>query len=381
MSTSIFRKNFPQVEKLELKLSQARYVIGLDIHKKTTAITVIDITKQGKPIYQRKRLENERLPSVLDLFDGHKIVVAEAAYGWSPLRTAMEARPDVTLVIFDARKTSAWILSSGIKNDKIDSEVLAYACLNGGLPRLTVYQSSTEAKDNFKLVNLRDKLAGQKAGVKLQLKAMEKDYGINPFTLKQMGKSDTIQSMENSLLDQLAFLNEQIRKKETEMEKLGRKDEITKILESIPGVGPITAFALRWKIENIERFKNSKHLASYFGLGIREQQSGDHFQKGKITRTGNNLIRKLLVQGAQVISRTHPEYLSLYFPNLASPEQMKDKKHVNKVVVAVARKQLTFVYYCWKNKTPFSIQEYKKRRNDLMINPQEDSKTDSSKSS
>src|SRR3989339_2092614 len=130
-------------------------------------------------------------------------------------------------------------------------------------------------------------------------------------------------------------------------------------------------------METIERFKSAKHLASYFGFGIRERQSGDHLQKGKITKAGNNLIRKLLVQGAQVISRTHPEYLKLYFPNLASPERMKDKKHVNKVVVALARKQLVFAYYCWKNKTKFSIMEYKKRRNDL-VNLPEDSSTDSS---
>jgi len=381
MSTSIFRKNFPQVEKLESKLSQARYIIGLDLHKKTTAITVIDITKQGKPIYQKKRLENERLPLVLDLFDGHKIVIAEAAYGWFPLRNAIEIKPDVTLAIFDARKTSAWIVSSGIKNDKIDSEVLAYACLNGGLPRLTVYQSSMESKTNFKLVNLRDKLSSQRAGVKNQLKALERDFGINPYTLKQMEKSERVLLIENSLLEQLSFLDGQIQKIEREMKKLGKKDEVIEILESIPGVGAITAFALRWKMESIERFKDPQHLASYFGLGIREHQSGDHLQKGKIAKTGNNLIRKLLVQGAQVISHTHPEYLRLYFPNLADPERMKNKKHVNKVVVAVARKQLTFVYYCWKNKTLFSMQEYKKRRENSIANSQEDSKTDLSKNS
>lgn len=381
MATSVFRKNFPQVEKLETKLVQASYVIGLDVHKKTTAITVVDVTKPSKPVFQRKRVDNEKLFFIMELFHGPKMVIAEAAYGWSPLRTAIEERPDITLVLFDARKTSAWILSSGIKNDKIDSEVLAYACLNGGLPRLTVYQSSMGAKTNFKLVNFRDKLVSQRAGVKIQIKALERDYGINPFTLKQMEKPEMIQAMENALLEQLSFLDKQIQKIEKEMAKLGKKDEVVKILESIPGVGTITAFALRWKIENIERFKDSKHLASYFGFGIREQQSGDHLQKGKITKTGNNLIRKLLVQGAHVISHAHPEYLRLYFPNLTSPEQMKNKKNVNKVVVAVARKQLTFVYYCWKNKTPFSIQEYKKRREDLTINFQEDSKTDSIKSS
>ena len=381
MATSIFRKNFPQVERLESKLHQARYVIGLDLHKKTSAITVIDTTKQNKLVLQRKRIEDKKLFSILDVLEeGHKVIVAEASYGWSPLRIALEERTDVTLAIFDTRKTSAWIASSGIKNDKIDAEVLAYACLNGGIPRLAVYQSSMGAKENFKLVNLRDKLASQKAGIKNQLKALERDYGINPFTLKQIEKSDTVHAMENSLLEQLAFVNKQIQNIEKEMKKIGKKDEIVAILDSIPGVGPITSFALRWKMETIERFKSAKHLASYFGFGIRERQSGDHLQKGKITKAGNNLIRKLLVQGAQVISRTHPEYLKLYFPNLASPERMKDKKHVNKVVVALARKQLVFAYYCWKNKTKFSIMEYKKRRNDS-VNLPEDSSTDSSKSS
>lgn len=371
MATGIFHKNFPQVDELQKEVDEADYIIGLDLHKKTTAITVVDVNKPDKPTFGRKRLKNIELMEILQRFPGKKVVIAEAAYGWFPLRRALSGMKEITFVLFDPRKTSAWIKTSGIKNDRIDSEVLAYACLKGGLAALAVYMPSEQCRDRFKLVAFRDRLVGQRTRVKNGLKAIERDYGVNPYTGEVTELSGEVNFMRELLERQLKSVNEKIHKVEAKMTKISKKDPVITLLRSIPHIGPITAFALRNKMENTERFQSAKHLCSYFGFGIRQKQSGDGNHTGKLTKRGNTLIRKLLMQGAQGLRSNHPDYVELYFPQLGKPEQMKSFKHANKVAVATARKNLTFAYRTWKTGEMFDIGIYRIKR-EKMLRKQEE---------
>ena len=375
MATSIFKHNFPQTARLQKAADTADYIIGLDLHKKTTAICVVDTRNPNQPEFQRKRLKNIELLEKIDSFKGEKIVVSEAAFGWFPLREALESFEDITFITLDARKTSAWIESSGIKNDKIDAEVLAYACLHEGINRLAVHQPSPEAKENFKLINLRDKIVRQRTVLKNQLKSLDQDYDINPYTGEKKEKSELIKEMQDLLLDQLNCLEDKIQTIEQKIKELSKDDEVVSLLMTIPGIGFRSAFALRWKMEDIERFEKSANLSSYFGFGVRQRQSGETLIKGRIAKTGNSLIRKLLVQGAQVIRYKRPDLLQLYFPSLAQEENMKDWKHANKVTIALARKILVFVYHVWKNKQKFSLDEYRQRREQSSNIPAVSSKT------
>lgn len=362
MATSIFHQNFPGTATLQQKTDTADYIIGLDLHKKTTAICVIDPKRPDQPVFQRKRLKNVDLLSRIQSFSGEKVVVAESAYGWFPLRDALSLIKDVTLILLDPRKTSSWVQTSGIKNDKIDAQVLCCVCLHGGIGRLAVHQPSRTARERFKLVQYRDKLVQQRTSIKNQLSAVERDYGTNPYTGEVPEKSNLIIFMEADLLRALNTIEHRIQSMEKRMALLSKDDDVISCLQTIPGIGPITAFALRWKTETIDRFVNAAHLASYFGFGVRQRESGDHSTRGRITKTGNVLIRKLLIQGAQVIRFRRPDLISLYFPSLGQEELMKDYKHANKVVTALARKHLTFVFHIWKNQEDFDIDMYRQRR-------------------
>lgn len=128
MATSMFRPNFPGAEALQQAADTATFIIGLDVHKKTVAICVVDPRRPDEPVFQRKRLPNADLLRTLQHFSGRKVVVCEAAYGWFAVREALAPLSDITLVLLDTRKTGSWIATSGIKNDKIDAQVLCPAC-------------------------------------------------------------------------------------------------------------------------------------------------------------------------------------------------------------------------------------------------------------
>lgn len=364
MTTVLHQRNFPQIVELEKKLKTVQYVIGVDLHKKTTAITVFDQKiSLDQPIFERKRVKNDQILTVISKFEGEKFVVSESAYDWRMMRDALEDRTDTTFVIFNPRKTAAWTQSSGIKSDGIDATILAYTCLNGGLPRLAVYQPDRISQERLRWINFRDNLVKNRTHVKNQLNSTNRDYGKNPYNGLHTFKPMLIRKMEDFLLDQLKLLDDQIKEADKEIAKISKKDPIIWLLKTIPGIGDLTAFALRFKVDDISRFASAKHFSSYFGFGIRQKQSGQTIHKGGITKTGDIMVRKLLVQGAHVVRRWHPEYFNLYFPNLSQQIDLK-KKPTGKLIIAVARKMLTFSYFCWKNGTIFSIEDYTRRRAD-----------------
>lgn len=362
MAISLFKKNFPGVAQLQEAADSAEYIIGLDLHSRTTAICVISPQKPQEVLFQRKRLKNEDLLARIRAFPGKKLIACEAAYGWFPLRDALALLPDVTFVALDARKTSSWAATSGIKTDKVDAQVLCHVCLQGGIPRLAVHQPSRYARECFKLALHREQLVRQRTRLKNQVQAVMREYGVNPYTGEVPKKSDLVTLMEADLLEALSYAEERIKRAEEWMACLGKDDPVIPLLRTIPGIGPINSFALRFKIETIDRFEDSAHLSSYFGLGIRECQSGGMRRKGRITKTGSALVRKLLVQGAQAMCAKRPENLSVYFPSLAQRVDMRDRAHVNKIVVALARKILTFVYRSWKTGEAFDLATYRQKR-------------------
>jgi hypothetical protein len=194
------------------------------------------------------------------------------------------------------------------------------------------------------------------------MQSFERDYGPNPFTGEIPGRSTLASFIDGDLHAGLENSNARIRNIELLMRVMSKDDPVMAILQTIPGIGPITAFALRHKIDTIDRFRDASHLSSYLGFGVRERQSGEITVKGKIAKTGDPLLRKLLIQGVQIIRTCRPDLLALYCPTLGRAELMKDRKHANKVVTALARKNLTFVYHLWKRQMPFNLEVYRARR-------------------
>ena len=362
MATSIFKKNFPGIDTLQEAADTADYIIGLDLHKKTTGICIIDRKNPDQPVFQRKRLQNGKLLAAFQKFSGKKLVACEAAYGWFPLRDALVLADDITFVALSAHKTASWTATSGIKNDKVDAEILCHVCLQGGIPRLAVHQPNTHARECFKLALHREKLVQQQTRFKNQLKALKRDYDANPYTGELPEKSNLITLMEEDIIEALLYIQERIKCAEKWMTILSKTDSIIPLLQTIPGIGPITSFALRHKMETIDRFEDAAHLSAYFGFGVRGRSSGNHRLRGRITKTGNTFVRKLLVQGAQTVRQNQPQNLSVYFPRLAQEKLMQDRKHANKVVTALARKNLTLVYRTWKNQEAFNMDIYRKKR-------------------
>jgi transposase len=108
-------------------------------------------------------------------------------------------------------------------------------------------------------------------------------------------------------LADLACLVQELKLKLTAIDKqLTRwhyRNDVSNLLETIPGVGVITASALVSSVTNPTAFKSARHFAAWLGLVPRQNSSGGKTRLDRITKGGNRYLRQLLVVGATSVLR------------------------------------------------------------------------------
>ena len=94
-----------------------------------------------------------------------------------------------------------------------------------------------------------------------------------------------------------------VAKYETRIVAFAKNDDACKRLQKIPGIGPLTATAIVAHVGNATQFKNGRAFAAYLGLTPKEHSSGGKQKLLGISKRGNGYIRRLLIQGARIVTR------------------------------------------------------------------------------
>jgi transposase len=98
------------------------------------------------------------------------------------------------------------------------------------------------------------------------------------------------------MLEQIQSLTGKIREYDKQMEELAMKHyPETGALRQVRGVGALTSVAFVLTIENPDRFQKSRDVAPYLGLVPKQRESGDSSPQLRITKTGDKMLRRLLV--------------------------------------------------------------------------------------
>ena len=112
-----------------------------------------------------------------------------------------------------------------------------------------------------------------------------------------------VRSVVLSLGTQLDELARDIHAMERRLLAWHRQDAASQRLETIPGVGIITATALAAGIPDPSVFRSGRQFVAFHGLTPRQNSSGGKERLGRISKMGDGYLRRLLVVGATSVIR------------------------------------------------------------------------------
>jgi len=123
-----------------------------------------------------------------------------------------------------------------------------------------------------------------------------------------------------------------------------------KLLETIPGIGTVNASAIVATIGSGEQFKTGRDFAAWVGLTPLNKSSGGKEKLGRISKMGNQYLRKLLVTGMTSRVRAakyYPERVDLWTASIL------DKKPTRLATVAMANKTARIVWAVLSRGVPY----------------------------
>ncbi len=289
-------------------------MIGLDTAKAVFQVHAVDAT--GQVVIRRKLRRNE----LIAFFEKQAActVVMEAcgaAHHWARVLTGLGH--DVKLIAPEAVRP---FVKKGKKNDAADAAAICEAASRPGVRFVPI--KSLEQQGVLALHSARSLLVKQQTMLANAIRGLATEFGLTaPLGMGKLGELMALVDADEAvpergrqalttLFDQCRALDESIETFEAEIVAHARRDDTARRLATIPGIGPITASLIAATVADIGAFKSARHFAAWLGLVPRQHSTGGKIRLGRITKTGNREIRRLLVLGATSMVYRAPQWNS-----------------------------------------------------------------------
>jgi len=196
----------------------------------------------------------------------------------------------------------------------------------------------------IKLVHLRTSCKDQVHGVLAKLGVMVTRTDIfgtagsawlDGLALPQpyAGKVTSLRQLAGELSTEITMLTEMIA-------DLLAGDRGYRVIQQLPGIGPVLAAVITAEIGDVTRFKNAGQLCSWAGLTPRHRESDTKVARGHVTKQGSRLLRWALID---TIQRIPKDCVIGAAKHAIIARRGTQAKNIAKV--AAARRLLTLVFY------------------------------------
>ena len=195
------------------------------------------------------------------------------------------------------------------KNDAADAEAIVIAARQPEMrfvERKTVEQQSRAA-----VFRGRERLIHQRTADVNALRALLYEHGhVFPAGVRSIDRITVLLEDETSdlpalirdecqdLLAQIAEKTARIADRDKKLASLASQSDRSRRLQTMPGVGPLTAIAVEAFGPDMAGFKSGRDFAAWLGLVPRQHSSGGKERLGRMTKAGQADIRRLLIIGA-----------------------------------------------------------------------------------
>ncbi|MGH7593447.1 MAG: IS110 family transposase [Gemmatimonadales bacterium] len=165
------------------------------------------------------------------------------------------------------------------------------------------------------LHRIREQLKAQRTAIINLLRGVLREFGVvipmgaakvRPVVLAALedGDNDLPMALRHTLADQLEQvlgLEARMATIEHHLAEFASRDATTQRYQQVPGIGLLTATALRASVGSLDRFPSGRHLSAWIGIVPRERSSGNQRQLGRISKRGDGYLRTLLIHGARAV--------------------------------------------------------------------------------
>jgi transposase len=219
------------------------------------------------------------------------------------------------------------------KNDYLDAEAICEAVQRPTMRFVPI--KSTESQDIQGLHRARSQVISHRTAQSNQIRGLLSEYGIvvpQGINVLRRRLPEILEDAENGLSmrarelfaelhAELIHLDERARGYDERIARLAGDVDACRRLQSIPGIGPLTATALLMVVGDGSAFRNGRELAAWLGLVPRQHSTGGRVVLLGISKRGDKYLRTLLIHGARaalIHADKRPDRLKCWASALAS---------------------------------------------------------------
>ena len=329
---------------------------GLDVSVKETSVCIVD--DAGRIVREAKvASEPEALLAVLN----------NPSYRFG--RIGLEAGPlsqwlysalgeaNLPVICVETRHMRAVLKAQINKTDRNDARGIA-RMIRAGLYR-PVHVKTLRSQKLRMLLTHRKLLQSKAIAIENDLRGTLRNFGLKVGVVGAAKFEARIKQLVDNLPD-LALLvepllvvrrvlREQIAILHRRLLDIVRDDEVCRRLMTIPGVGPVVALTFRATVDVPARFRNSRAVGAVLGLTPCRHQSGESDRTGAISKCGDEMMRVMLYEAAQIllVRSTRWSWLKAWAMQIARRRGLK------KAIVALARRLAVIMHRIWVDGTEF----------------------------
>ena len=258
------------------------------------------------------------------------------------------------VVVANARKLRL-IYANKRKTDEIDAENLARLARLDPKLLYPLKHRGQDSQAHMALIRSRQTLIGCRTQLVNHVRGAVKSFGARlPKCPARSFHNKVSEHIPEALwpalepiLEQIASLTERIREYDRKLEEISKESyPETELLRQVEGIGALTALTFVLTLEDPHRFEKSRSVGAYLGLVPASDRSGDRDPQKRISKEGDEMLRKLLVGSAHYILGPFGSDSDLrrHGEKIASRGAKNAKK---RAVVAVARKLSVLLHSLW----------------------------------
>jgi transposase len=341
-------------------MNRATINIGIDVGKN---ICVAKVKGESRLVLMEDKFQRRTIAiksfaeKVMREYPGHeyRALVESTGNYWIRVHDTLEEMGVNTLVAHPTK--TKLIAESRLKNDRIDSEILADLLRSDFV--CEAYVPDKEHREFRQLTRARIDLVANRTSFKEKVIAILDKYELGEgehtsFTKKwrecllpQMNTFSWIDRMQlNSLFEIIDSLDRQIDSFTSKIASIAKEDHRVRLLMSMPGIDYLTALTVIAEIADITRFQTPWKLVSYAGLSPTHRDSSGKIRRGHITKQGSRWLRYAIVEAANT-AKVHDERLKTFY------ERIAQRRGPQKARVATGKEMLVIIWYMLTRNEPY----------------------------